>query len=174
MIAASVAALSLAAPALAHAETDMNVYATIGGAILHSDPLNLAVVQGRVGARFATYFGVEAEGALGGTADSITSGGTTVRFRARSEIAGYAVGFIPVTPKTDVLVRIGYGTSTLHAKVAGLGSANLDLDSANYGVGVQHMFDDNNGVRADFTRFDFQDSGPDNADVWSVAYVRKF
>jgi outer membrane immunogenic protein len=174
MIAASIAALSLAAPALAHAETDMNLYATVGGAVLHSDPLNLAVVQARVGARFATYFGAEAEGALGGTVDSITSGGSTVRFRARSEIAGYAVGFVPVTPNTDVLVRIGYGTNTIHAKVVGVGSADIDLNSVNYGVGVQHMFDDNNGLRADYTRLEFQDSGLESADVWSVAYVRKF
>ena len=52
-------------------------------------------------------------------------------------------------------------------------SASDDGDSWNYGVGGQYSFDGKNGVRADYTRHDFKDSST-NADVWSVAYVRKF
>jgi hypothetical protein len=35
------------------------------------------------------------------------------------------------------------------------------------------MFDAKNGLRADYTREEFQDKGGD-ANVWAVSYVRKF
>ncbi len=50
----------------------------------------------------------------------------------------------------------------------------MGVDSVNYGVGGEYFFDGKNGVRVDYTRFDFQKSGAADADTWSVGYVRRF
>ena len=47
-------------------------------------------------------------------------------------------------------------------------------DSWNYGGGVQYRLDDKNGIRADYTRESFQRTDGGHADVWSVAYARRF
>ena len=36
------------------------------------------------------------------------------------------------------------------------------------------MFDGANGVRVDYTKMDFDNSGSDDVDVWSISYVRRF
>ena len=40
-------------------------------------------------------------------------------------------------------------------------------------LGGQYFLDDKNGVRLDYTHHDFMKS-EDTADVWAVAYTRKF
>ena len=47
-------------------------------------------------------------------------------------------------------------------------------DSWNYGVGGQYSFDGKNGVRVDYTRESFQEHGANDANVWSIAYIRRF
>lgn len=42
----------------------------------------------------------------------------------------------------------------------------------NYGVGVQYHAG-LNGVRLDYTRYDFDDGG-DDANVWALSYSRRF
>ena len=52
-------------------------------------------------------------------------------------------------------------------------SSTAKADSINYGVGAQYSWGAN-GIRGDYTRHDFRGSGADEADAWTVAYVRKF
>jgi hypothetical protein len=87
------------------------------------------------------------------------------------QYAAYAVGYLPVSPNADLLARIGYGNTDFHGSVPG-GAFNGGDTSWNWGVGGQYFFDAHNGVRADYTRANYE-HGPD-ANVWGVAYVRKF
>src|SRR3546814_6930328 len=97
------------------------------------------------------YAGVEGELAFGVKKDDVTAGGVTGRAKLEHEAAIYSVGFLPLSPNTDILLRIGYGNNKV--KVSALrSSASADGDSLNFGVGAQHHFDGVHGVRLDYTR----------------------
>lgn len=170
--AAAVAAVAaFAAPAMAQtALGPISGYANLGYAYAHSNDANLSAVEGRLGAR-TTYLGVEGQGAFGFNDD--TNAGVNIKLR--NEFSGYAVGFLPLGQSgAEAFARVGYGHSSFRLKTGAV-SINDGEDSVNYGAGVQYFFNQGpNGVRADYTRYDFRNNGVSNADVWAISYVRKF
>ena len=176
-LAASAAAVAALLPAAAMAQTapvntGTSFYGTLGYADTDLDHVNLGSIQGRLGARFGQYFGVEGELAGGVKDDKVDVGGVEAKVKLNHQEAIYGVGFLPISPNFDLLARVGYGHSDGSGSVAGV-TADAKGDSWNYGVGGQYSFDGKNGIRADYTREQFQNKGGD-ANVWSVAYVRKF
>ena len=169
--AALAAAAAVAAPAFAQdtALGPISGYANLGYAYTHSDPVNLSAVEGRLGVR-STYLGVEGQGAFG-IGDDTDSG---VKVSLRHEFSGYAVGFLPIKDTgLELFARVGYGNTAIKAKAAGV-TVKDDVDSWNYGAGVQYFFNHGpNGVRADYTRHDFTDNNG-HGDAWTISYVRKF
>jgi len=162
-IAASAAgALLAAAPAFAQTVPFNQFYGTLGynNYGVDNGP-DISAITGRLGYRPMPYLGVEGEVSTGLSSDH--------RVGLNDQYAGYAVGYVPVGPNVDVLARIGYGHSDFHTPTGGFGA-----DSLNYGVGGQYFFDHHNGLRVDYTRENYECSGCSSADVWSVAYVRKF
>lgn len=172
-LAATAAVLAVPAAASAQGLSPTTFYGSIGYANANIDDLNLGTIQGRLGARFGQYVGVEGEVAGGVKEDTFNvAPGLSVDFKVKSQVAVYAVGYLPLNPQFDLLARVGYGHSEIEGSAAGA-TASADGDSWNYGVGGQYFLDDKNGVRVDYTRHDFKDSS-DDADVWAVAYTRKF
>jgi outer membrane immunogenic protein len=174
LIALAATAAVLAVPAVASAQSlsPTTFYGSIGYANAALDDVNLGAVQGRLGARFGQYVGVEGEVAGGVKEDSVRIGAVNVDVELKHQVAIYGVGYLPLNPQFDLLARVGYGNSKIEASALGAAAA-ADGDSWNYGVGGQYFFDEKNGVRVDYTRHDFKDSS-DDADVWAVAYTRKF
>ena len=175
MIAVSAAALAL--PLAANAQSmapfsPVTVYGTVGYAGGSDSGINLGAIQGRLGARFGSYLGLEGELSGGVKGDTVNVGGTNVDVKLRHQEAVYGVGFLPVTPKFDLFARVGYGNTNIQASAAGVAQAGSE-QSWNYGAGGQYFLDNNNGFRADYTRESFRNNGGD-ADVWSIGYVRKF
>jgi outer membrane immunogenic protein len=159
------------APAGATAPT--GVYGTLGYADAHSDGIDLGVLEGRLGYRIMPYAGIEGEAAFGVKNDDVTAAGVTGRAKLDHEVAIYGVGFLPLSDKADLLARVGYGNTKV--KVSALGqSASEDGDSWNFGVGGQYHFDGKNGVRLDYTRQEFTKDEAGHADVYSIAYTRRF
>ncbi|WP_293390514.1 outer membrane beta-barrel protein [Phenylobacterium sp. RIFCSPHIGHO2_01_FULL_69_31] len=107
-----VAALAAAAGA-AQAQTlnSPQIYGSIG--YTEKNQSDLGAVQLRLGARFGPNFGVEGEFANGvksRTDNSLnTQAPSTVKTTLRHEIAAYAVGYLPLSPKADLFARVGYG-----------------------------------------------------------------
>lgn len=160
MITAAAAALSVAAiPVASQAQ---EVYGTIGYANVDADGPNLGAIQGRLGYKFNPYVGIEGEAAFGVSGD--TTGGVDVDLK--HEIGAFVVGYVPVSPKADLFARVGYSSSSFDTSLG-----DVDGDGVAYGVGGQYHFTDRDGVRLDWTRHDY-DAG--NADVWALAYTRKF
>jgi len=160
MIAASTAALALVAvPAVSQAQ---EVYGTVGYANVDADGANLGAIQGRLGYRFNPYVGVEGEAAFGIGDDTI--GGVNVELK--HEVGAFLVGYAPVAPNVDLFARVGYSGSEIETSLG-----DVDGDGVAWGVGGQYRFTDKDGVRLDWTRHDY-DAG--NADVWALAYTRKF
>jgi hypothetical protein len=174
--AASALALAALLPAAASAQTantGTTFYGTFGYADTDLSGVNLGSIQGRIGARFGQYFGVEGELATGVKNDKVNVGGTDVKVKLDSQEAIYGVGFLPISPNFDLLARVGYGHTHGTGSVAGV-SATAKGDSWNYGVGGQYSFDGKNGIRVDYTRESFQTHGSDDANVYALSYVRKF
>lgn len=162
LIAATAAAVALvAAPAMAQ-DMDVQWYGNVGYSHYDDDDVSLGAVQGRLGARFGQYFGVEGEASVGVNDDEVL--GVDVGLNHQAAI--YAVGFVPISPSFDLIGRVGVGTTDIE-----VGGTDFDDDSINYGVGAQWNWDEQNAIRGDWTRNDF-DGG--EADVWSLSYVRKF
>jgi hypothetical protein len=180
MIAASAAgavALALSVPLAAHAQdatlfSPVTVYGSVNYSGISSNDATLGAIQGRLGARFGNYLGLEGELAGGVKNDHVNVGGTDVTVKLRNEEGIYGVGYVPITPRFDLFGRVGYAHSDVKASAAGV-TGTGGLDALAYGGGGQYFFDNNNGVRLDYTRHDFNhDQGA--ADVWSIGYIRKF
>jgi len=174
--AAAATAIAALSPAIASAQTATSgttFYGTLGYADTDLDNVNLGAIQGRLGARFGQYFGVEGEVSGGVKSDKVDVGGTDVKVKLDHQEAIYGVGFLSLSPNFDLLARVGYGHTQGSGSVSGV-SATAKGDSWNYGVGGQYTFDGVNGIRVDYTREAFQSHSADDANVWSVAYVRKF
>lgn len=160
LAAAAVAALFIATPVAAQ---DMTTYGSIGYSNIDVDPVNLGAATIRLGARGA-HFGGELEGSFGVQGDDVLG----VDVDLSNELGVYAVAFLPVGENTDVIARVGWARVDIDT---GLGGA--DDNGVAYGVGVQHFFNGGpNGVRADYTHFTLDTF--DDADAWSISYVRKF
>lgn len=163
------------------------VYGALGYADAHSNSSDLGVIQGRLGYRIIPYAGVEGEAAFGVKKDdtdvSTALGDINGRAELKHEFAAYGVGFLPISPNADLLARVGYGTSKVKVSVpaqtvGGVAipatSASDDQNSWNFGVGGQYHFDGKNGVRVDYTRQEFTKDSYGHADVYSIAYTRRF
>ena len=175
LAAASATAALCALSGVAQAQTaaPVGVYGTLGYADAHSDNVDLGAIQGRLGYRIMPYAGIEGEAAFGVKKDDVTAAGVTGRAKLEHEVAIYGVGFLPLSDKADLLARVGYGNTKV--KVSALGSsAEADGNSWNFGVGGQYHFDGKNGVRVDYTRQEFTKDDAGHADVYSIAYTRRF
>jgi hypothetical protein len=104
--------------------------------------------------------------------DHVNVAGVNVKTELKDSVALYGVGFLPVNDQFELFARVGYGATKIKASAVGV-SASDSEESWNYGVGGQYFFDGVNGVRGEYTRYDFNGSGG-NADTWAVSYVRKF
>lgn len=174
---ASLAAIAVVAPtAQAQIATTATVptgaYANVQAGIADGGQADLGVIGGRLGYRFNNFLGVEGELVTGLKSDTDTIAGVDVNTKLKHAAAAYGVGFLPLGPNTDLLARVGYGTTKVRAKAAGF-SASDSEESWNFGVGAQHHFDGVNGLRVDYTRQEFNnDAGHSN--VYSVGYTRRF
>ena len=174
--AASVAVLAAAAPALAQQQTiaKTGVYANLGYANMGADDVNLDAIQGRLGYRFNDYVGVEGEVAGGLDHKKVdVAPGLDARVKLDHQEAIYGVGFLPLSPQWDLLGRVGYGHTKVGGSVDGFDVTDKG-DSWNFGAGAQYHIDPFNGIRADYTREEFQGHDAGHSDVWSVAYTRGF
>ena len=177
MTAAALAAIGVVSPALAQAQTPAptGLYGNLGYSDADGSNVNLGAIQGRLGYRLNNWLGVEGEGAVGVKGDHVNvAPGVNARVKLRHQEALYGVGFLPVTPKWDLLGRVGYGGDTIRTSAPGVRST-VSENSWNVGAGAQYHVDGKNGVRADYTRQEYVGHGPtDHANVWSVAYSRRF
>jgi len=180
ILAAPIAAI-LALPAVAAAQTGdaapTGVYGGLGYAQHDYDGPDVGAVQGRVGARLNNNLAVEGEVGLGVGSDKDSNGALDSRHRITKQGAVYGVGLLPVSPKTDVFARVGYGATQLKSQFNANGVTASDKDTVkswNFGAGAQHFFGEGaNGVRADYTRQQAT-NGDRDANVWSMGYVRRF
>ncbi|WP_396594375.1 outer membrane beta-barrel protein [Brevundimonas sp. R86498] len=161
-------------PAAALAQSDSRTYATLGYTSVEAGDLDLGAVTGRFGYKVLPWIGAELEAGVGVEDQSfdVAIGGTGGRFELKHDVAAYAVAFLPLGDHFEAFARIGYGTTKIESTAMAV-TVRSDGESFNYGVGASAFLDGWNGVRADWTRREFQDDRGE-ADTWSVSYIRRF
>lgn len=165
--AAAVAGLTvIAAPAMAQ-----TIDGSIGYSTIDNDAATVGAVTGRVTWNSSSIFGVEGEGSFGVKDDTVSVAGVPTDVKLKYQAAVYGTASLPFSERGKVFARAGYGVQKFEAEAAGV-SADASDQSWNYGVGAQYLLDGTNGIRADYTKHDFNDGG--DADVWSLGYVRRF
>jgi len=94
--------------------------------------------------------------------------------KVKNYYAAFARGILPVSENFDIFARVGYGQAEIEASVTATAEGITNTESANdkfddilFGGGVQYDFTENDGIRADYTRFD-------EANIVSVTYSRRF
>src|SRR5436309_2355427 len=152
MLAASAAVLGFASPALAASDSpfgSVTPYATLGYANVHisdvdgfGDSANLGAIQGRLGARFAKYFAVEGEVAVGVKSEDIQG---VANLKLNDSEGIYGVLMLPVQANADLFARVGYTHAKATASGGGLSGSQSD-DGVAYGGGGQYFFTANDGV----------------------------
>lgn len=154
----AVAMSAMAAPAFAQ-----SIEGSIGIATIDTYGVNLNAAHGILGWQSGSIFGAEAEAQVGFSKETITPG---VEADLNFEFGGYATASANLGDNFALFARAGY------AWVDAETSTGVDLgdDGFAWGLGGKFFFDGLNGVRLDYTKFDFDN----DQDVYSIAYVRRF
>lgn len=174
LIAATLVAGSvLAAPMFAQAQSSTDIYGSLNYGQTRTKGADTSAIQGRVGAKLTPYFGVEGEVAGGVDSDKVYTPGGPARVKMQHQVAGYAVGYLPVNPNLDLTARVGYGTTKFSTNNPAATQFDGSRDSWNYGVGAEYKLDGKNGIRAEWTKSDYTKSDL-NSNTVSVGYVRHF
>ncbi|NJC40013.1 hypothetical protein GGQ87_000271 [Brevundimonas alba] len=167
------AALTLiAAPAMAQ-DPASRVTGSIGYTQLDGDDGDLGAVTGRVGYDFTRNLGIEGEASVGVKDQDVTFGGVNTTLEHEYDAAVYGVAKLPLSENLELFGRVGYGTTEVKASTAGF-AATEDGESVNYGVGANYFIDGRNGIRADWTRRDFQEDNGGELDTYGLSFVRRF
>jgi hypothetical protein len=173
--AAAVALTGVAAPAFAQ-----TVDGSIGWSTIEAQGADLSQITGRVNWGFNDIFGIEGEASFGIDDATVTVANPapppatiTGTVEVKHQLGVFGTAGFPLGENGRVFGRVGYATTKFEGVIAGLGAADVTDEGFAYGVGVQFLFDGVNGIRGDYTNYDFDDLGTD-ADVWSISYVRRF
>src|SRR5688500_10003054 len=97
VVAAASAVALLSLPGVAQAQdAGAQLYGTVGYAHFDADDGALGAIQGRLGARFGQYFGVEGEAGFGIKDESVDlGGGVTADLELKHQLGVYGVVFVP-------------------------------------------------------------------------------
>ena len=148
------AASMLCAPAFmaAHAQ-EANVYLNGGYTQFEGNGTDPGALTGRVGVGFGKYFAVEGEGSVGIRKDK--------GVKLDSDVAAYGLAKLPISQRFDIFAKAGAARTEFSSGGSDSGFA--------YGAGGDFYFSDHDGIRADWTRRDYN-----LIDSYTLAYVRKF
>lgn len=163
----------LAIPMFAQAQNSTEVYGSLNYGQTRTRGADTGAIQGRVGAKLTPNFGVEAEVAGGVDGDKVYTPGGPANVKMEHQVAGYAVGYLPVTPNLDLLARAGYGTTKFSTNNPAATNFDGSRDSWNYGVGAEYKLGAKDGFRADWTKSEYTKSDL-SSNTMSVGYVRRF
>tara|TARA_R110000868_G_scaffold35362_1_gene126901 strand:- start:25980 stop:26504 length:525 start_codon:yes stop_codon:yes gene_type:complete len=168
IIAASLSALAIGSIAQAQ---DASYTLGAGYERFSGDGVDLDSVVFRGRYDFNNYFGVEGQANIGVGDDSVTVLATTADVSLEYAVGVFGVVRAFSNENGNMFLRAGYTNSEIDASVAGF-SASADSEAWAYGVGGEYLFDGRNGVRLDYTKYDYDEGG--NSDAYSITYVRRF
>jgi outer membrane immunogenic protein len=151
---------------------DLTTYGTLGLGGSSGDssvaPGQTGIFNAQAGVRFGPYFGLEAEGGTSIPGDSRSS----KKLSLTDRYAAYIVGYLPWTKHFDLFAKLGLGHSRYKYEDNGA-SLSTDLDSVNWGVGAQYLFNDHDGVRTEVLKENYHDSRGDRTSLM-FSWIHRF
>lgn len=173
---ASLSALLAAAPAVAQ---DSGFYADGGYSFVGIDvedegtsvDVDLGAIIGHVGYALTPNFAVEGELAVGVDDEDVSVGAESASIGLNYLVGAYGRAQLPVSENINLFARAGLVNAELEVEATGFGSESDSETGAGFGAGADIFFDQMNGVRLDYTRYDIEDL---EADAFTIAYKRKF
>jgi len=166
-----VAIIAAAIPVSAQAQ-DSGTYGAIGAATYDFDTYGLDL---KLGHNFTENLGIEAQGIIGLTTDSIllsnATTSATLKQKTDYTIGLFAVGRLPLSEQFELFARGGvhhtrYGFTINNALMTDFSS---DDTGVAVGGGLQYNFSDRNAIRLETTYLDNADS-----QTSAISFVRKF
>lgn len=130
-----------------------------------SEDVDLGAITGHAGYAFNDYFALEGEAGFGVADESVNISGVNVDVGLNYLVGIYGVGNLPVTDKLNLFARAGLVQAELEAEASAGGVTFSDSDSEDgyaLGVGTTFDFTENVYARADYTRYEFDDTGVDS------------
>ena len=121
--------------------------------------------------------GAELEGTVGLTNETETIGDMRVSGGVNHSVGIFGVARHKFTSKWSALGRLGYHSAEVGAKTRNVNggaalSNSASFDGIAYGAGVEYNLNSVNGVRFDYTRYDYDDIA--TSDTVSATYLRRF
>lgn len=167
-------AVAIAPAALAQTAADTGVTFAVGYGQVKADDgagdsIDLSAFQVKAGYRFHTNFGVEGEFGWGAGREQVGTGPSLVSVNIEREAGVFAVGFLPLTPGFSLFARAGYVDFKLKAASSTATASAGDTGTA-FGGGLLFDLPANTALRAEYTRYDIDDS----ADAFAVSLSGKF
>ena len=169
-------ALAASVLALIPAANAQGFYGDVNYAFISSEEedvdVDLGAITGHAGYIFNDYFAVEGELGFGVADESFSESGVTVDVGLNYVVGVYGVGILPVGDKLNLFARAGFVQAELEASASGGGITFSDSESDEgyaLGVGTSFDFTDNVYLRADYTRYVFDEDGV-NAIMIGVGY----
>lgn len=151
---------------------DSGAYVNLGAEAVEFDSFNLT---GRLGYQFNENISIEGQGSLGVIDDDVEG----VDVGVENSLAAFVRGSVPISDQFSIFAKGGYHFTKFGVDGNDI-EGDLDIDGFAYGGGVEYMFNEMNGLRADVTFMDSDDNtinGVDfsgTAETYSLTYVRKF
>jgi OOP family OmpA-OmpF porin len=136
--------------------------------------------KGFAGYQFIRYFGVELGYYDFGKGTIKTAGGGQAEFKARGPYAGIVLS-APLTDSLSVIGRVGalrWSTKLNPDAASGITSASDNGINGAFGVGLEYMFTDTFGMRAEFERFtavgNDATTGETSINVYTISGLLRF
>lgn len=167
----STAAALLVTTAASAQATDGRVNLGAGYTFLDTDGVEFDALTLRGGYDVNPYFGFEGEALIGLGDETVDVLGVDVDTSLNYGLGAFAKGQYPINEAVSLFGRVGYVWAEIEADALGFSETD-DADGFGYGAGVEWAFNGANAVRAEYTRYDFEDDA--EADGWSLSYVRRF
>ena len=158
--ACAVLLMSVAAPAMAQDGLE----GSISYASVDADGVELGAVVGNLSWRSSNFIGLEGELGFGVSDDDVAPGVTA---ELNTVFGAYVTATADINENFAVFGRVGFAAADAESNTG----IDLGDEGLAYGAGAKFFLDGVNGLRLDYTKYDF-DNG--EADVWMIGYVRRF
>ena len=157
--AAAVTLLGVSAPAMAQSLDGSISYASVD-----ADGVDLGAIRGALSWQSSNFIGLEGELGFGVSDEDLAPGLTA---ELNTIFGAYVTANADLSENATIFARVGFASADAETNTG----IDLGDEGLAYGVGGKFFLDGKNGVRVDYTKYDF-DNG--DADVWSIGYVRRF
>ncbi len=131
---------------------------------------DIGTITGHVGYNFTPNLAAEGELGFGVTDEEVNVLGTNVDLGVNYLVGAYGRVQAPLSENLTVFARAGFVQIEVEADAPGASASDSET-GAGYGVGGEFHFDGQNGIRADYTRYDIEDL---EVDSFLIGYSRKF